>query len=183
MRAAGSSLAASALMVVSLVAPGRAEAQAIGFQPGIGTIPDGVGLNVTPVVTADRRYVRLSLGANFSTINGLMNFPVAGGVSGTGGGGGLGAGGLGGVLGGAAGGGGGGRGGAGGGGGGFRNVMGGPGLDDPRVPFSPEYLEASRRAAALAKAEKAKPLNRGKKTLGDPVVVPMKKSEKVGPRG
>jgi hypothetical protein len=138
-------------------------------------------MSATPVVSADRRYVRLGIGANFSTINGFMNFPVAGGVSGTGGGGGLGAGGLGGALGGARGGGGGA--GGGGGGGGFRNVMGGPGLDDPGVPYSPEYLEASRQATAQAKAEKAKPLNRGKKLLADPVVVPMKKSEKVKPRG
>jgi hypothetical protein len=178
MRAAVSSWAASALLVVSLLAPGRAEAQAVAFQPGIGTIPDGVGLNVTPVVSADRRYVRLSLGANFSTINGFMNFPVAAGVSG----GGVSGAGLGAILGGA----GGGRGGAGagaGGGGAFRNVRPGPDLADARIPFSPEYLEASRQAAAQAKLEKAKPLNRGKKTLADPVVVPMKKSEKVGPRG
>jgi hypothetical protein len=61
--------------------------------------------------------------------------------------------------------------------------MAGPDLADSRIPFSPEYLEASRQAAAQAKAEKAKPINRGKKLLADPVVVPMKKSEKVGPRG
>ncbi len=177
MRAARSSFVASALLAGSLMAHGRAEAQAIGFQPGVGTIPDGVSLNVTPVVTADRRYVRLSLNANFSTINGFSNFPVAGAVGGGGVGGGLrgGGGGLGGAFGGAG-------GGAGGGGaaGGFRNVMGGPGLDGPGIPFSPEYLEASRKAAAQAKLEPAKPA-KGKKALADPVMVPMKKSEKDRP--
>ena len=100
MRAARSSCAASALLAASLMAPGRAEAQAVAFQPNVGTIPDGVSLNVTPVVTADRRYVRLGINPNFSTINGFTNFPVAAGVAGGGiGGGGLG--GLGGALGGA----------------------------------------------------------------------------------
>jgi hypothetical protein len=170
MRVARSSVASSALLAGLLMAPGRVEAQAIGFQPGVGTIPDGVSLNATPVVSADRRYVRISLGANFSTINGFTNFPVAGGVAGGGigpGGGGLGAGGLGGI--------GGGGGGAGGAavGGGFRNV----GLGGSGVPYSPEYLEASRQAAAQAKLqqpEKAKP-GKGKKALADPVMVPMKK--------
>ncbi len=81
MRVAGSSWAGFALWVVSMLSPGRAEAQAVGFQPGIGTVPDGVSLNVTPVVSADRRYVRLGINANFSTINGFMNFPVARGVA------------------------------------------------------------------------------------------------------
>jgi hypothetical protein len=154
------------------MAPGRAQAQgAVAFYPNVGSVPDGVSLNVTPVVTADRRYVRLSLNANFTTINGFNNFPVAAGVGGGHagpGGGGLGGGGGGGL---------GGLGGAGGAGGGFRNVFGGAGLADSGVPYSPEYLEASRKAAAQVKPDKAKPI-KGKKPLADPVMVPMKKSEK-----
>jgi general secretion pathway protein D len=46
-------------------------------------------LSVTPVVSADRRYVRLSLAPNFQTIDGLQSFPVpaavgGGGLGGTG---------------------------------------------------------------------------------------------------
>ncbi len=101
MRAARSIVAAFAVLAALLMAPGRAKAQAVAFFPTVGQIPDGVSLNVTPVVSADRRYVRLSLDVNFSTINGFSNFPVpaaVGGGNGTGGlGGGLG--GLGGGLG------------------------------------------------------------------------------------
>ena len=38
---------------------------AVAFQPGIGFVPDGATLNVTPVVSADRRYVRLSVNPYF----------------------------------------------------------------------------------------------------------------------
>jgi len=184
MRPTRLSVVAFALLAGLLMTPDRAEAQgAIGFQPNVGSFPDGVSLNVTPVVTADRRYVRLSLNANFSTINGFSNFPVFGAVGGghggpggggLGGGGGIGGGGglggLGGALGGA----------GGNAGGGFRNVFGGAGLADSGIPYSPEYLEASRKAAAQAKAAQAKAAQakgiKGKKSLADPVMVPMKKS-------
>jgi hypothetical protein len=184
MRAARLFVATFALLTALLMMPGRAQAQgAVAFQPSVGQIPDGVSLNVTPVVTADRRYVRLGLNANFSTINGFNSFPVVGAVGGGNGGpggGGLGGGGAGGGLG--------GGGGAGGiAGGGFRNVFGGAGLANSGVPYSPEYLEASRKAAAQVKAEKAK-AGKGKKPLADPVMVPITKSEAKGrapgvPRG
>ncbi len=57
----------------------------VAFTPVIGQLNDGVFLNVTPVVSADRRYVRLSLAPNFNTVNGLqtLTFP-AGAVGGSG---------------------------------------------------------------------------------------------------
>lgn len=74
---------------------GRAEAQAIAFQPGVATIPDGVSLDAIPAVSADRRYVRLSLNVNFQTVNSIQNFSVPFAVSGLGSGqGGAGAGGA-----------------------------------------------------------------------------------------
>lgn len=97
-------------MALSLPA-GRAEAQAVGFAPVIGGAPDGVGLNVTPVATADRRYVRLNgLNAAFTNVQGFDTATVGAAVGGGGIGGGFGlpGGGFGGV-----------------GGGGFRSV--GPG--------------------------------------------------------
>ena len=169
MRIGPSSFAATALLAGFLACPsGRAEAQAVAFYPSVGTIPDGVGLNVTPVVSADRRYVRLSLDVNFSTINGFNSFPVPGAVSGGNGSGGF-RGGLGGL--------GGGAGGNAGGPGGFRNVMGGPGLADSGVPYNLEYLAASREADRRAKAEPAKPNAPRKKALADPVMVPSKKKK------
>ena len=163
-------------LALVLAAPGRAEAQgAVAFNPSVGVIPDGVGLGVTPVVTADRRYVRLGVNANFSTINGFMTLPVPAAVGGGGFGGG--GGGLPGGLGG-----GGNQGGA----GGFRNV----GLADQGVPYNREYLEASRKAAQAQAQLKEPgkpgvPLPRGKKPLADPVMVPMKKdpSKAKAPRG
>ena len=85
---------------------GSASAQAIGFAPGVGALPDGVMLNVTPAVSADRRYVRLALGFGSQTVSGFNTFPVVGAVGGGGNGqmaggmGGMGGGGLGGLAGG-----------------------------------------------------------------------------------
>ena len=71
--------------------PGRATAQAVAFTPNIGTVPDGVGMGVTPVVSADRRYVRLSVSAGFSAVDSIQNLniplgAVAGGPGAGGGG-------------------------------------------------------------------------------------------------
>lgn len=57
---------------------------AIAFSPNIQSLPVGITLNVTPVVTADRRYVRLSLNPTFISDPSFQNFTVAGGVGGGG---------------------------------------------------------------------------------------------------
>jgi len=57
----------------------------IAFVPGIGAIPSGATLTVTPAVSADRRYVRLSVDAFFNSLNGFTTFNVPGAVSGGGG--------------------------------------------------------------------------------------------------
>ena len=54
--------------------PPQAKAQAVGFAPVIGSAPEGIAMGVTPVVSADRRYVRLSVGATFSTVDGFQNY-------------------------------------------------------------------------------------------------------------
>jgi len=79
------------LALAALVPAGRAEAQAVGFAPVIGGAPDGVGLNVTPVATADRRYVRLNgLNAAFTGVQGFDAATVGAAVGGGGFGGGFG---------------------------------------------------------------------------------------------
>ena len=90
---------------------------AIAFDPVIGSAPNGETMTVTPAVTADRRYVRLSVNGFFNTVNGFSSFTTPlGAVGGVGSGaGGLGGGGLGGL---------GGIGGGLGGAGGFRSVGG-----------------------------------------------------------
>ncbi len=57
---------------------------AVAFQPVIGTIPDGVTLFVTPVVSADRRYVRMTLSPFFISFQGFQTFPTAAAVGGGG---------------------------------------------------------------------------------------------------
>jgi hypothetical protein len=101
-------------------------AQAIGYQPVIASFPDGVIMDTTPVVSADRRYVRIGVNAQFAALVGLTTYnqPLAAAAGGAGRGG---LGGLGGGFGGLGGGGGGG-GGAGGGGG---RVAGLNGLNGP----------------------------------------------------
>jgi type II secretory pathway component GspD/PulD (secretin) len=115
---------------------------AVGFTPVVQIIPDGIFLQVTAVISADRRYVRLQMAPNFTNLVDVFTFSFASGGAGggaigggAGGGGGFGGGGIGG--GGGFGGGGGGQfgvggigggfGGAGGGGGGFGGAGGGAG--------------------------------------------------------
>ncbi|WP_139228403.1 type II secretion system protein GspD [Planctomicrobium piriforme] len=90
----------------------------IGYQPQIQTFADGTSLTVQAVVSADRRYVRLSVLPRFQNITDVFTFSYLSAGSGTGGGGGTGGGtGGGGIGGGGTGGGGGGGIGGGGGGG------------------------------------------------------------------
>ncbi|MFO0887659.1 MAG: hypothetical protein U0790_00785, partial [Isosphaeraceae bacterium] len=57
---------------------------AVAFTPIPAQIFDGVQLTVMPVVSADRRYVRLTMAPFFSTIDGFDNFPVPAAVGGGG---------------------------------------------------------------------------------------------------
>lgn len=66
---------------------------AVGFQPIIQTLPDGVQMTATGVVSADRRYVRITSSPSFTGIGDVTNFSFASQVQSTGGGGGLGGGG------------------------------------------------------------------------------------------
>ncbi|MFN4918376.1 MAG: hypothetical protein ACK5MM_03060 [Planctomyces sp.] len=63
---------------------------AVGFQPIVAPFPDGISLTVSGVVSADRRYVRLSMSPFFSQIIDVQTFTNvnAGGAGGLGGGGG-----------------------------------------------------------------------------------------------
>ena len=69
--------------LLAVLAPASARGQGIAFVPGVGTLPDGVNMNVTPAVSADRRYVRIGVNFGSQTVNGLttLNIPV-GAVSG-----------------------------------------------------------------------------------------------------
>jgi type II secretory pathway component GspD/PulD (secretin) len=66
-----------------IVGPGS-----VAFVPQPAPLPNGVTLQVTPVVSADRRYVRMTLSPFFNTINGFttIQVPAAVGGSGLGGG-------------------------------------------------------------------------------------------------
>ena len=55
---------------------------AVAFQPQISSIPDGVQLFVTPVVSADRRYVRMTLSPQFITFVQFDSFTIPAAVSG-----------------------------------------------------------------------------------------------------
>ena len=56
----------------------------VAFAPQVQTFPSGVQLFVTPVVSADRRYVRMSLNPVFTTLEGFDNFSVPAAVGGGG---------------------------------------------------------------------------------------------------
>jgi type II secretory pathway component GspD/PulD (secretin) len=53
----------------------------VGFQPIIRAIPEGIILNVQAVISADRRYVRLTVFPQFNTITDVFTFSFSGGSS------------------------------------------------------------------------------------------------------
>ena len=57
-----------------------------GFQPIIQFIPSGIFLSVTAVISADRRYVRLTVFPQFTNITDVFTFSFSGGAGGGGGG-------------------------------------------------------------------------------------------------
>jgi hypothetical protein len=63
-----------------------ARGQAIAFQPVVSPLFSGAWIGVTPVVSADRRYVRLSLDTSFNQVNGFTPYLVPAAVGGGGGG-------------------------------------------------------------------------------------------------
>ena len=77
-----------AVALIALVGRGFGSAaygQAIAYEPVVGFVPNGATMTVTPVVSADRRYVRLSVSPFFNTINGFQNFTTPLGAVGGGG--------------------------------------------------------------------------------------------------
>ena len=68
---------------------------AVGFQPVITSLQEGVTLTVLPVVSADRRYVRVTVSPQFQNVTDVFTFAFLSGgtgAGGIGGGGGLGGG-------------------------------------------------------------------------------------------
>jgi hypothetical protein len=59
----------------------------VAFIPIVGFVPTGSTLTVTPVVTPDRRYVRLGVDAFFNNLNGFTTLAVPAAVGGAFGGG------------------------------------------------------------------------------------------------
>ncbi len=55
---------------------------AVAFNPTITLFPNGASLSVTPVISADRMYVRMSLAPSFTQITGERRFQVTGAVGG-----------------------------------------------------------------------------------------------------
>ncbi len=77
-------LLAGFLIVASFCTEGSAWGQAIGFVPTPAPFPSGSILNVTPAVSADRRYVRLGIDVTFSQLIGFTTYNVPAAVSGGG---------------------------------------------------------------------------------------------------
>ena len=69
--------------ILAMLAP-SASAQAVAFQPGVASFPNGVSMSVAPVVSADRRYVRLGVTPYFTGLQGFDTFPVPAAVGGGG---------------------------------------------------------------------------------------------------
>lgn len=65
-----------------LLAPHARGQGAVAFQPVPGVFPEGAMMSVTPVVSADRRYVRLGINPEFTALNSFATLEVPGAVSG-----------------------------------------------------------------------------------------------------
>lgn len=72
-------------LALAAVSAGPASAQ-VAFVPVVQAFPNGVGLSATPVVSADRRYVRLGITPQFTGLEGFDTYSVPAAVSGGGGG-------------------------------------------------------------------------------------------------
>lgn len=53
----------------------------VGFNPVIQIIPDGVTVTAAPVISADRRYVRLGIAPVFTNVTGVFTFTFLGGAN------------------------------------------------------------------------------------------------------
>jgi hypothetical protein len=149
-------------------------AQAVAFVPTVSTFPSGVQLPVTPVVSLDRRYVRITTTPIFTDILSFDTFGVPAAVSGGPGGPGA----LGGNLGGLA--------------GGLRNIGVG---HEPDAPIVTPGVDVGNRPgaglnaqAAVARAAKARALTRAVQraqkieiVLDQPGVPPVKKRKAIQP--
>lgn len=58
----------------------------VAFVPQVSSFPNGVMLGTTPVVSSDRRYVRMTINPRFTALEGFDTYSVPGAVSGGGGG-------------------------------------------------------------------------------------------------
>jgi hypothetical protein len=145
--------AIGSFLVLSQLAELPARGQAVGFAPVPAPLPSGVILDITPAVSADRRYVRLGVNASFNDILGFTTYSVPAAV---GGGGAAGLNGLIGGLGGA------GAGGAGAGAGARSVGLGGPTALGPPPPFdiqlSPSDPFERARREMMSPAAAAVPL-------------------------
>lgn len=78
-------VAALGLMIAtgaSLISESRGQ---VAYTPQVGTILNGAALQATPVVSADRRYVRMTLNPYFNTVNGFTTYSAPLGAVGGGG--------------------------------------------------------------------------------------------------
>lgn len=53
---------------------------AVGYDPEIGTVQDGIFLDVLPVVSADRRYVMMTVTPGIAVVEEIDEFEVVTGV-------------------------------------------------------------------------------------------------------
>lgn len=84
-RYVGSAVLLAAMSGVFTFATTPARGQGVAFGPVISQFNDGVMMGVTPVASADRRYVRIGGGATFTGLQGMDVANVPGAVAGGGG--------------------------------------------------------------------------------------------------
>lgn len=71
-----------AVTAVGLAAFAPTASAQVAFAPQVSSFPNGVSLSATPVVSADRRYVRLTVNPQFTALEGFDTYSVPAAVSG-----------------------------------------------------------------------------------------------------
>jgi hypothetical protein len=66
-----------------IVDRGGRDRRGVGYRPVITTLPEGVNMTATAVISADRRYVRITATPLFSAIGPVTTFNFASGATGT----------------------------------------------------------------------------------------------------
>lgn len=73
-------LAVLVMLAVATSVEGQWIRGAVGYDPEIGTVQDGIFLDVRPVISADRRYIQMTFNTGIAVVEEIDDFEVITGL-------------------------------------------------------------------------------------------------------